>query len=1069
MSVTEGCASFSDTSGNLLFYTDGITVWDRAHQVMPNGTGLLGNSSSTQSAIVVPKPGSNYSMFYIFTVDDNAGPDGLRYSEVDMTLNGGFGDITSNKNMFLATPVCEKVTAIRHGVNVNDFWVIAHEWNTARFFSYLVTSGGVNTTPVISNTGVVHLQNAVTAPYQPSHGYMKGSVDGSKLAVAVMNAVNMVQVLDFDNTTGQLSNPISMTLRDPYGIEFSPSGRYLYAAISSNPDTIFQYDLQAANIPASKQIAGTTSGTIINALQLANNGKIYGCQYNQSFLSVINNPDTIASACGFAVNAVALTGSCLNGLPNFFVSLFLNADYTYADTCFNDGTTFNLVYAGSPDSVFWDFDDPLSGALNFSNGTNPQHTFVASGQYDVSCIVYDLGISDTVIKTITINALPIVNLGNDTTLCDGQAIQLSAGNATADSYLWNNSTNNDSLLFTASGQTQNILWVELTDDGCVNRDSITINSYIYPSINLGIDTTVCGSNYVLDANPTGTAGYTYLWQDNSTGSTFNVSTPGQNTYSVEVNNNNCKSNDTIQVTLNAAISAYLGTDIFVCPGDTSVLFEQSATAFNSYLWSNNATTTTLTTTTTGLFWLEVTLNGCTARDTIEVNALNAPIVNLGTDTTVCEPSYTLNANPSSTTGLSFLWQDGTVTSTYNVTITDLYIVTVSNAACSITDSINVTINPPINVDLGPDRLICDNIPVTLQDVNFTFFDSYFWSTGSASSSQTISTANTYILTVTLNGCVDRDTIEITTGTSPSVYLGADNSYCSGDIITLDAGNSGATYLWQNGSTTQTIFATQSGMYFVGVTSGGCTGRDTVNLIFDPSPILFPVTDTTICEGTSVFLDITNIIPGFSFQWSDGYPDPYRNIVDEGTYVATVTSGNCSRTSSFTVRKLDIPEVYLGEDTVLCIGGIWVLNAYSPSSTYLWQDGTTESTYTTNYAATYGVQVTNQCGVDVDSIELEFVECNCFVVFPSAFTPNHDLKNDEFNFKYDCLAYKSKLKIYNRWGMLVFESENPELGWDGTYEGKDAVSDIYVYILEYEGVIDGNIQEKDVKGTFLLYR
>ncbi len=100
---------------------------------MPNGTGLNGDNSATQSAIVVPKPGSNYSAFYVFTVDADTGVNGLQYSEVDMTLNGGSGDVTALKNFPLIAPVSEKVTAVRHGLNVNDFWIVTHEWGTNRF------------------------------------------------------------------------------------------------------------------------------------------------------------------------------------------------------------------------------------------------------------------------------------------------------------------------------------------------------------------------------------------------------------------------------------------------------------------------------------------------------------------------------------------------------------------------------------------------------------------------------------------------------------------------------------------------------------------------------------------------------------------------------------------------------------------------------------------------------------------------------------------------------------------------------------------------------------------------
>ena len=113
LSTTEGCATISNSSGQLLFYTDGITVWDKTHAIMPNGTDLLGDPSSSQSAIIVPKPGS-INTYYIFTVDNEGGPNGLQYSELDLSLNSGNGDVTANKNVLLSTPTSEKISAVQH-------------------------------------------------------------------------------------------------------------------------------------------------------------------------------------------------------------------------------------------------------------------------------------------------------------------------------------------------------------------------------------------------------------------------------------------------------------------------------------------------------------------------------------------------------------------------------------------------------------------------------------------------------------------------------------------------------------------------------------------------------------------------------------------------------------------------------------------------------------------------------------------------------------------------------------------------------------------------------------------
>ena len=141
MSTSEGCASISDkASGQLLFYTDGLTIYNRNNIQMPNGSGLLGDGSSTQSAIIVPNPVSS-NLFYVFTVAAQAAG-GLTYSVVDMTLQGGLGDVNGTKNVQLIDTTTEKVTAVMH-CNGHDIWVIAHKYSSNAYYSYLITNAGI--------------------------------------------------------------------------------------------------------------------------------------------------------------------------------------------------------------------------------------------------------------------------------------------------------------------------------------------------------------------------------------------------------------------------------------------------------------------------------------------------------------------------------------------------------------------------------------------------------------------------------------------------------------------------------------------------------------------------------------------------------------------------------------------------------------------------------------------------------------------------------------------------------------------------------------------------------------
>jgi gliding motility-associated-like protein len=352
----EGCASISDNSGNLLFYTNGIQIWDRNHVVMPNGSGLMGHNSSSQSAIIVPDPG-NTTKYYVFTLAELAGPNGMRYSIVDMTLNSGNGDVTAVKNVPLHPSTSEKVTAIQRCDG--SVWVISHEWGTNRFFADLVTGSGINPS-VVSGVGTIHTGGSNGT--WNSVGYLKASQQGNRLALAIRD-MHLFEVFDFDITTGIISNPITLVSQAwnvVYGVEFSPDGTKLYGSEILGKK-IHQFDLtsgSAAAILASATIVGTMN-TYPGAIQLGPDNKIYVARditstIGMDSLAVINNPNALGLACNYINNGIYLgTGLCLAGLPNFMVKTnaagALNLSVAGSTTiCQGDSTT--LTASGA--SVF---------------------------------------------------------------------------------------------------------------------------------------------------------------------------------------------------------------------------------------------------------------------------------------------------------------------------------------------------------------------------------------------------------------------------------------------------------------------------------------------------------------------------------------------------------------------------------------------------------------------------------------------------------------------------------------------------------------------------------------------
>lgn len=320
MIAIEGSTSYSDMNGDLLFYTNGVrvlsdtcAVWDKNHQIMPNGilTDITGYSTSMQSSIVIPKPGT-IDQYYLFCLDGTenyytGNYKGLTYSIVDMSLNGGSGDLTI-KGVQMNVPaspfLTEQLTATKHA-NGLDYWLIVHEnnhinQNTNEFFVYQITSAGIF--PIASQF--------IGTPSSPGmQSTMQISAQGNRLA---FNG----EVFDFDNSTGLISNPV---LFASWGfMEFSRSGRFLYK-VKANYG-IYQYDLESPGIPGI-EIASSSIADFAQ-IQLGPDGKMYISHgFNsgyQPYLSVINNPDQLGALCNFVSSQVTLNyGFCDDGLPNF--------------------------------------------------------------------------------------------------------------------------------------------------------------------------------------------------------------------------------------------------------------------------------------------------------------------------------------------------------------------------------------------------------------------------------------------------------------------------------------------------------------------------------------------------------------------------------------------------------------------------------------------------------------------------------------------------------------------------------------------------------------------------------
>ncbi len=452
MKTDEGCAVISDWLGNLLFYTDGTTVWNRLHVQMPNGDNLDGNFSSTQSAIIVQKPRSE-QFYYVFTVDCQGKSNGMKYSLVDMDKDQKLGDIIL-KNTPLHYPVSEKISAVKHK-NERDVWVVTHEWNSNKFLSFLVTDTGVVDIPIITPIGSYHDGSDMNAS-----GYMKFSSNGKKLALAIYDK-GIVEIFNFDNKTGILSNPITIQsdlYKTAYGIEFSPDVSKLYFSCAGfdNPSAIFQINLNAGSnqdiINSVQNIIQGASYLLYHAMQIAPDRKIYIAKRGRNYLACINEPNKSFDKCRFVDDAVSLGDKkSRQGLPSFNQSFIDFSIEIKGNTLLCEGDTLYLN-SNRLDSATYSWTGPNGLKSDSAFLDIPSVSLIDSGIYKLTVKMANITKSDSIFVKIFPKPVFRIIPGDTAYLCKGASLFLQSSSSFSNNkYLWNTGAKTQGIIVDSAG------------------------------------------------------------------------------------------------------------------------------------------------------------------------------------------------------------------------------------------------------------------------------------------------------------------------------------------------------------------------------------------------------------------------------------------------------------------------------------------------------------------------------------------------------------------------------------------------------------------------------------------
>ena len=464
-------SSICDTSGNLLFYTDGMSVWNNKNSKLRRYLSRWPWADYC-SPLIVPHL-ENDSLYYIFGVS-SGGPFShqLQYVNINIKENNGDGQIvypqasTSTNYFTVLKDSCSVLVAGTTHCNRKDFWIVTYSQNA--LYAYLVTKDGVSANAIVTQTPGI---NNVDDQYRN----IKFSGSGDKLVMPLINT-NQVLVFDFDNITGKFSNPLKLsTLQNLIleDVEISPDGSKLYlgAYIPPNPEVegdgeshnIYQMDLNAGT-PADIQNSFTlitpftdrancvrTCFIVNRTMQLAPDGKIYASmRYFTSpsdimfdpTVSIIAAPNEKGNSVNYIKNGLNI-GSKYNYIAYNYIRSNSFTPHTNAiqfkqNSCSDVPLNFSLIY-NRVDSVKWNFGDPSSGALNISDLHAPQHLYSNPGTYVVKAVIYTRCFVDSCFDTvnvITTKKVQILNNITDQVVCKNFVFNVDASAPSADKYFW---------------------------------------------------------------------------------------------------------------------------------------------------------------------------------------------------------------------------------------------------------------------------------------------------------------------------------------------------------------------------------------------------------------------------------------------------------------------------------------------------------------------------------------------------------------------------------------------------------------------------------------------------------
>jgi hypothetical protein len=964
----EGMATISDQNGDLLFYSDGLNIYNRLYE--PFYQNLDAGFSSSQGVQIVPDPG-NANRYYVFTAADFAdffGETyglGFAYVIVDMTENNGLGGVVSDYIELL--PVAhERQTAVKH-CNGRDIWIICQDWLSGAFHSYLLTETGISP-PVIS---VMPSQTSISFI-----GQMVASPQGNKIAVTSYSGMAL---FDFDNETGTFidSYPLTNAANSAvgaYGLAFSPDGSKLYYC-NSTPFDIYQVDLSSGNdliISNSLQFVGVSNTPFqVGAIQAGPDGKLYIAQSSGVHLDVIHEPNIGGLGCAFETDAIALPMLGLFGLNNVLVGSTERSGPQITGLSEVCEFTTGLTYTANCGNNVW----TLSGnaSLTELSSTEVNVSFESAGIVYLMCTSTDLCYG-TKTDTLLIHVgNPNVSLGNDTTICSSGSITLGIGAQPFSGYLWSTGFATPNITVENEG----IYWVEVTGvGGCSSRDTIEVSEFDEPFDVAGDTALICFTGddlYIVYAPDNG---YEHFWYSPNGPPADYITTYLMSDYSpwqrpiYYRNENGCIASSTIHIMTRPELpDEFLGPDPVLCPGEIVLVeFDETACPECTYAWQDGSTTNPYTVYTEQGAYLNATRFDpvCSqyAFDGVHVIGINPEYIELP-DTVVSCDLYPYLLQVYAALFDSISWQDGSTSPEYSITSPGTYWIT-ATSACGVFSDTTIAVGPVLNsLNLPESIALCAHqLPYALP-VDGNFYN-YQWSNNNGG---WVYEAGEIAVMAT-DFCIEvYDTITVSVSPSPEINIPEIIQSCSDTTVVLSLPNApGQVNYWQ-GIMQNNLDVSETGFYtYTAQHPSGCAIQDSVQVVI--SNLYFNIPDSTLCPGSILEFSPETNAPLWFWNLED---DETITITDTGMYVVFYSDYYCWGFSNFHITLTDATEynLTLPDSLSACSNElpITIEAVGDVAENYAWSNGDSTATALLYNQGWYVLNTAYACGEKSDSTYL----------------------------------------------------------------------------------------------------